>query len=407
MENSRILVVDDEANIRMMVERMLDPLEHEVQMAENGRDAYEQLCNGKFDLVISDLNMPEMNGLTLLKKIREDGMDTAFIILTGNSDLPQALSAREQYNISNFLVKPIHNIDQFLFDVEAALSRRRLEIENLRLMSELKNTNADLEEKVRLRTRELEENNAKLVQLSNFRADVLKVLGHELRTPLAILKGYIHLIDNKSADFDDFHGQIGKSVERLMAIVEKTLQQMKHSGESEFHLDLETVDAGVLCRSVVDRLTPFLEVRGIEVECRVAENLPKCRWDCDKVEVLLEELLTNAVRASEDKTLVRVEAEMTPEEGQIAIRVTDWGQGVPQAECERIFEPFVILGSPDHHTSGMFDRHAQGIGIGLSTARMWAGLHQGRLDCRPNPEGAGTVFTCLLPVEARQEPRGE
>ena len=57
-----------------------------------------------------------MDGLQLLESVRREGFDCAFIILTGYGDLPQALAARERFNISNFLVKPIHNMDQFLFD---------------------------------------------------------------------------------------------------------------------------------------------------------------------------------------------------------------------------------------------------------------------------------------------------
>ena len=72
---AKILIVDDEVSIRVMLTRMIEPLNHEVATAEDGQAAYEMLASVNYDLIISDLKMPRMDGLTLLEKIRGDSVD--------------------------------------------------------------------------------------------------------------------------------------------------------------------------------------------------------------------------------------------------------------------------------------------------------------------------------------------
>lgn len=396
MPNHHILIVDDEENLRFLLQQMLEPLECHLDTAADGQEAYERIQQQSFDLIISDLKMPVMDGLTLLKKIREDGVDAAFIILTGHGDLPQALIAREKYNISNFLVKPIHNLDQFFFDVESAISRRALEKTNRDLVDQLQQVNADLEDKVKQRTRELEGKNQTLIELSNFRADVLKVLGHELRTPVAILNGYLNLLDSDPAQYSDFKAQIKNAMGRLRELVENTLELLKMSGESHFDLQLETVNPEALCRNVTVRIAAFLANRGIEIDLQKLNDVGPCHWDIRKIEVLVEELLTNAARASPDDSSISVQLEKSGEDVKITVR--DKGKGIAKTDRERIFEPFVTLGMAFQHTSGLFDHGAQGVGIGLSTAKMWAELHNGRIEVEDNPDNEGIAFCCILPA---------
>ncbi|MDH4249530.1 MAG: hybrid sensor histidine kinase/response regulator [Deltaproteobacteria bacterium] len=396
---SAILIVDDDPALLPLLKRFIEPMGHALTVAEDGQAALDLCLQKSFDLIISDLQMPRMDGLTLLKRIREEGQDCAFIILTGFADLPQALQAREKFHISNFLVKPIQNLAQFQFEVDSALSRRRLEQENLKLVNTLRTVNEELEQKVRERTRELELKNRELEELSRFRADVLKVLGHELRTPLAILNGYIHLSQQGALPVESMAHQLGASVNRLRAIVDNAMAHLQQSGPAGFILDLKPVDPVELCRGVVDRFSPLLVQRQVRIELIHDTNVRECLWDKEKVEVMIEELLINAVRATPDQSRVTLSLERTRD--AIAIRVRDLGAGIPAGESERIFEPFVTLGRVDHHKSGLLDQGAQGVGIGLPTARMWAELHQGTLAVDPAGKTPGATLLCLLPTQSR------
>ncbi len=397
MTDHRILIVDDEVFIRTMLTRMIEPLQHQVLEAGDGEEALQLLRTNAVDLVISDLRMPRMDGFALLRTLREEGFDCAFIILTGYGDLPQALDAREQYNIANFLVKPIHNIDQFLFDVESALKRRELELENSRLLARLRDVNAELEDKVRERTSELLRKNEELDRLSRFRADVLRVLGHELRTPLAILAGYQPLLGEAEPETArEIAGLMGSSLQHLNDIVEKALLLLRGGARTDFPFDVQPVEPTALWREVVERLRPFVERRRMRIVLPEPESpAPDCRWDREKIEEVVEELVINAVRASPDGATVEVRVEA--DAGWMEICVVDMGRGVPAEQTERIFEPFVTLGDATHHHSGLMDQGAEGVGLGLSTARMWAALHGGTLTAHANGDHPGMTLRLRLP----------
>lgn len=398
MASSKILVVDDELSIRIMLSRMIEPLRHKVYCAEDGAMALELVRKVGVDLVISDLMMPRMDGLALLEQLRREGFDCAFIILTGFGDLPQALAARERFNISNFLMKPIHNMDQFLFDVESALSRRLLERQNQELLERLQDVNTQLEAKVSERTRELEVKNQELDRLSRFRADALKVLGHELRTPLAIAAGYHALATAGTAeDFQVLAPPMAGAIERLQQIVERALDLLKVTETTEFPLELEGLHPSELCRTVVERIQPFVVSRHLQLSppepC--GGGGPPVIWDRGKMEEVVEELLINAIRASADGARIEIQARRDGSWVELSIR--DFGVGIPTGEQERMFEPFVTLHKAEHHSSGLFEFGAEGVGIGLSTARMWVTLHGGTLTARANEGCPGTTVTARLP----------
>ena len=394
---ANILIVDDEVAIRVLLTRMIEPLNHQVASAEDGQAAYEIIGSGNYDLIISDLKMPRMDGLTLLEKIRGNGVDSAFIILTGHGDLPQALTARERFNISNFLVKPIHNMDQFLFDVDSAIKRRKLELENRSLMERLRKINTELEEKVGDRTREVVAKNEELARLVNFRAEVLRVLGHELRTPLAILSGYHHLNTRNNPMQDQrISFSMGNSITRLQEKVEKSLHLLQGTEPTQFSLELEPIAPVEICERVIERIEPLIVHRGIRIETN-SDYEGRCGWDQEKIEAVFEELIVNAVRASPDDS--SIEIRIHGEEGSVTIEMRDRAGGIREDQLESIFEPFITLGDAVHHRSGTFEHGAKGIGIGLSTAKMWVELHRGTIHAQNNADGGGCTFTVRLPCE--------
>lgn len=394
---AKILIVDDEVSIRVMLTRMIEPLNHEVATAEDGQAAYEMLASVNYDLIISDLKMPRMDGLTLLEKIRGDSVDSAFIILTGHGDLPQALAARERFNISNFLEKPVHNMDQFLFDVDSAISRRKLEIDNRSLMERLREINTELEQKVSARTREVVEKNEELARLVNFRAEVLRVLGHELRTPLAILSGYHHLNTRRNPMQDQrIAFSMGNSITRLQEKVEKSLHLLQGAERTQFQLDIEPIVPIEVCQRVIERIEPLIAHRGIRIETH-NDFEGRCGWDRERIEAVFEELIVNAVRASPDRS--SIEIRIHGKGGTVTIEMRDRAGGIPEDQLETIFEPFITLGDSVHHMSGTFEYGAKGIGIGLSTAKMWVELHRGTIQAQNNADGRGCTFTVKIPCE--------
>ncbi|MDH4226111.1 MAG: response regulator, partial [Deltaproteobacteria bacterium] len=333
--NQHVLIVDDEKPIRSLLARMLAPLGAHLSQAENGRDALDQCQATPFDLVLSDLKMPVMDGISLLKALRSARHDAAFVILTAFGDLSTALELSRDYNVSNFLVKPIHNVDQFLFQIQSALNRRKLEADNRQLLEALWRSNEELEAKVHTRTKELTEKNLELDRLSSFRKDVLKVVGHELRTPLALLKGHLSLQKTGILPQKDSYQVMDSTLDRMQNLVDKSLLQVNTQDTAPFRLHLHTMKADTLCESAASQINSLLSItRNVTLACHIPEPVGECVWDKRRIESVLDELLVNGARATPDGG--RIDLFLEKCEGGVEIRVKDTGCGLPPEDLSRI-----------------------------------------------------------------------
>ncbi len=107
-QKKRILIVDDEPNVRLVLGTALGSVGYEVVSAEDGQKALEQLSSGRasFDLALLDLQMPRMDGMELLSRLRDAGSAVPVVILTAHGSIPEAVSAMKLGAI-DFLTKPI------------------------------------------------------------------------------------------------------------------------------------------------------------------------------------------------------------------------------------------------------------------------------------------------------------
>lgn len=161
-----LLLVDDEPGILSALRRLLRPAGYRIHTAESGRAGLDILEREAVDLVISDMRMPEMDGAAFLERVRAQWPETTRILLTGYSDVTSTIDAINRGEIFRYIAKPWDDNDLRLI-VRDALERRRLQIENARLLAltqaqneELKDLNAGLEDKVKQRTAEIEQINS-------------------------------------------------------------------------------------------------------------------------------------------------------------------------------------------------------------------------------------------------------
>ena len=161
-----LLLVDDEPSILSALRRLLRPAGYKIHTAESGMAGLEILEREAIDLVISDMRMPEMDGAKFLEQVRNRWPETIRILLTGYADVTSTIAAINRGEIYRYISKPWDDNDLALI-VREALERRRLQSENTRLLAltqaqndELKDLNANLEDKVRQRTAEIEQINS-------------------------------------------------------------------------------------------------------------------------------------------------------------------------------------------------------------------------------------------------------
>lgn len=117
--SGRILIVDDEEDLRTLLAQVLENAGHQVQTVSNGKEAISRLGQEQFDLALLDIQMPTVNGIQVLKFIREHCPDTKAIMLTGYADLKHAMEAKE-FGAREFIGKP-YKIEDIISTVERLL----------------------------------------------------------------------------------------------------------------------------------------------------------------------------------------------------------------------------------------------------------------------------------------------
>jgi two-component system, OmpR family, sensor kinase len=226
---------------------------------------------------------------------------------------------------------------------------------------------------------------ARLQQLTAARQALLHDVSHEFRSPLARMQAAIGLLRQDASQAGAMVERIEREIDRLNALVEEllTLHRLEAAPES---WPQETID-------VLDLLNAVIEDADFEARAasrQVIAQVPGrfiARVRGELMYRAFENVIRNAVKFTAQGTAVEVGARLDPD-GALAVTVADRGPGVPEAERERMFEPFVRLESASL---------VAGTGLGLAVAQRAMSLHGGTITAAPR-EGGGLVVELRLPV---------
>jgi signal transduction histidine kinase len=229
--------------------------------------------------------------------------------------------------------------------------------------------------------------------------DLIALIGHELRTPLAAVHGYLDLFDA------DATGPLTDAQRQYLARIRTSSEYLTHLVRNVFEYSrlsrgvLETAIDRVRIFDVADRVMqlvwPQLQAKGLRFERSADVHGLDVRADPDKLQLILVNLLTNAAKYTD--TGGRVALSWSADDAMVHIRVSDTGHGIPQDELDHVFEPFVRLKGAGH---------VDGSGLGLAIARRLAVAMNGRIDVESR-FGEGSTFTITLPRAASTSTRRE
>jgi signal transduction histidine kinase len=229
------------------------------------------------------------------------------------------------------------------------------------------------------------------MQESELRAvDLVAVTSHEMRTPLAAIRGFVDMLQRRRAELTD------EEVEEFLQVISVQTDRLIRLADDL--VTMQSLDAASLTiehEPIV--LVPALEqlVRdlpgGDRVELRVsADTPPTIESDALRLGQVVTNLLTNALKYSGEGAGITVEVEPVGTDG-IGIAVIDSGIGIEPAERARVFEPF--------YRTAEGARSAEGSGLGLAIVRRLVDALGGTIDAAPTP-GGGATFRVTLPVRA-------
>ncbi len=378
-ETYSILVVEDEAGTLATLSAILEDAGYEVTGLEKGAEALQMIKSCPFNVIVTDIRLPDIGGLEILELAKEINPEVAVIVMTGYTGIETAVNAVNDGAYAYF-VKPI-NSDEIKTTIANALKQQRLSLENRRLVDDLQQSN-----------KLLFETNEELKKVTQAKSEFLANMSHELRTPLNTVIGFSELL------LDKIPGKINQkqkqclddilaSSEQLLSLINDVLDLSKvEAGELE--LKQKTFALNKLIESLTRTMTPILMPRKQSLDIEIEKGLPPIHADKTKIRQVLLNLLGNSVKFTPDGGKLKIEAIRKDRWCQVSM--IDNGIGMKQEEQKRIFEPFYQLDNP-------ISRERSGTGLGLTIAKQIVEKHGGRIRVE-SEYGKGSRFTFTLPL---------
>lgn len=361
---SRILFVDDNADLRTYVSGLLGRMFANVETATNGLDALEQARRAPPDLIVSDVMMPVMDGFELVRELRADVRTRSIpiILLSARAGDDSTVVGIES-GADDYLVKP--------FSARELLARvrGRLEMSNMRAEVWRERAKSDeLERSVALRD------------------EFISVTSHELRTPLTALQLQLDsLIERPELELTPKIASkleiARRQIHRLTRLTESLLA-VSRVALGRLELYREDLDLSDLVQTIVARQAD--EARTTRSTVSVEAAPVRGSWDRSSLEIVIDQLLSNALRFAPG-TKIEIEVTATPDVATLYVR--DGGNGIRPEDLTRVFERFERAVSSAHHG---------GLGIGLFLVRRLVEAHGGSVTAH-SPPGQGATFVVTLP----------
>ena len=352
-----ILVVDDSIEFSRLAAKLLEIHGYQVTVANEGRKALECVDSHCPDLVILDLNLPDINGMEVLKRIKERNEDTAVVVITGYGGEKSAVEMMKAGAL-DFLSKPVDNA-VLLGAIRNALKMRDAQVEDRKLQ--------------------------RYSPLEKF----FPFFAHEIRNPLHAIGGALAIIERRSDTKDEILAQsiriIQEEVQHLNEFVQECLGFVRPPTKSHFsEIDIHEVVSIVI--SIASHMFEGLSKK-IKVTTDFGRSFPKVEVNYEEIKQALLNIVKNSFEAMGEggeliiKTLYRPD----PVPGWIEIVFADTGPGIKEENLKYLFTPF-------------FTTKLRGTGLGLAIChRIVTERHRGNIHIE-SEKGKGTTVVLKLPV---------
>ncbi|HAM10941.1 MAG: hypothetical protein A2X04_12375 [Bacteroidetes bacterium GWF2_41_9] len=367
----KVLVIDDEPGIRSGVIRILsnfhvtypfmdEDYTFEVFEAGTGEEGLSFIERDIPDLLLLDNKLPGIQGIEVLEYIRKRNYDIMVAMITSYASLDVAIRATRDGAI-DFIPKPF------------TPQELKSSIENIAKQLYLKRI-----------THKMNQEGKKI------RYQFLSVLSHELKAPLNALEGYLRMMQEKQAGdrIEDYGAPIERSLQRvqgmrnlIMDLLDFTKIRLERKEEKIQAVNLSEVASGAM-----------VTVQPYAIQMDVSINLSKradvvIMADPDDMEIIFNNLISNAVKYNKRGGKVEVTIDST--ENEAIIIFADTGIGITKDDTENLFTEFVRIKNEK-------TRNISGSGLGLSIVKKVVGLYHGTIKVESIPD-EGTVFTIRLP----------
>ena len=390
---TKILVIDDERPILEVLDISLTSEGYDVITAENGEEGLELFEKQGPKLILTDIRMPGMDGIEVLKRIKASDNEAEVIVITGHGDIDSAISAL-QHGASDFINKPIRD-EVLLLSLERAKKK-------IAINKQLKDYTENLEQKVEEYTVELRQAQEELIKTERLATigETVAGLAHCIKNILTGLRGGMYMVDtgmgkDKPSMLEDGWAMVRRNIEKVSDLVLDLLTYSK-----------ERIPEPTLCRpnEIVSEIVELLHKRAEENRVKLIQlvdpNLKEAYLDRDGLYRVLLNLISNAIDAciyDTDTSLkawevtVRTKLETDADAGEtILFEITDNGIGMIDEVKKKLFTRFFST------------KAGRGTGLGLLVTQKIIREHGGEISVE-SKAGEGTTFSVRLKREMQHE----
>jgi len=395
-----VLIVEDDEGLGRLLLDILQKADYKAKWAETGQRGVDLArdyagAGHTLSAVLIDLQLPDQNGLDILREVKRAHPDVGAIIMTGHSDTAAAVDSLNSGAFA-YLEKPFASGDLRAV-VARAVERQRLLRENRILLRSLQEANVELERKVQVRTDELHQANLRLLatitelrEANELKSQFVTMITHELRTPLTIISGFSEILVKLKADEAErqrFARNIHQGVRQIARLTDDMLELMRIK-EKRVELTPARFDLVAASAPVVDEMKAARP--DLRFEVAFAPEAREMTADRGRVAQVLRILIGNAVRYSPPGGLVRVA--FRRDGPALVASVADSGPGIPEPERGKLFEVF-------YRGADAVNQANPGSGMGLPIARALMALMGGQVWLEKAGPQPGCTFCFSLPAE--------
>jgi signal transduction histidine kinase len=378
-----ILLVDDDEVDRLAVLRALRAggIDATLEEADSVSAATAALEERSFDCVLADYQLAPGDGLDVLERVRQAGLQIPVVILTGQGSEQTAVELMKA-GAADYLPKSTLSGERLAQSLRYATERRKLEQERDRLQ---------------VREREAREE----AERANAAKDqFLAMLSHELRQPLNAILGWAKMVREGRLNRERLqHGLavIERNAQLQVQLINDLLDVSRIvAGKLELHLDL--IDPIKTCRAAIDVLRPQMQEKQITVADTFDEGLGPIHADGARLQQIVWNLLSNAIKFSPVGGVIQFSVSRA--DSTVEISVVDQGCGIQPEFLPHVFDRF-------SQAKGNMASAQSGLGLGLAIVRHLVDAHGGSVRAESDGDGAGARFVVRLPVEAARPARVE
>lgn len=360
---AQILIVDDSASNCLLLTEMLDSVEYRIQVAYNGKTAWQLINSQSFDLILLDIMMPQMNGIELLSLIRQqyDMQQLPVILVSALSDNNDIVKGLE-HGANDYVTKPIA-VGQVRARVQNQLRLKQLTDERRRTLMALQHTN----------------------QIKN---RLMRIATHDLRNPISSLNVALKSMALPSTD-EAHRGALIENSLDILATMDEIIGSFLNVGilqNDDLAVDLQPVSIEKCVNDVYSTFFKSAMQKRIHIERDIAAGYALA--DPQRLKQVITNLISNAVKFAPHDTTVKIIGRV--EGGQFVLRVCDEGVGVSEDEHHLLFKPFSKLSS--RPTDG-----EPSTGLGLWIVKQMMDLQNGSVGIN-DQYAHGAEFWIRLPL---------